>query len=195
MKIILASASPRRREILTQLGIKFEIITSDADETCDFTAGDAVCRELAYRKARSVQQMLQAQGKWDEDTLIIGCDTVVVCNNQILGKPQNQADAKRMLRMLSGSTHTVSSGLCLLYGKQSRLAAAHTDVTFDVMSENDIAYYVSTGEPMDKAGAYAVQGIAARWIEGLCGCYYNVVGLPVHLLNTMAKDLEIDLYK
>ncbi len=195
MKIILASASPRRREILTQLGVHFEIITSDVDETCDFTAGDAVCRELSYRKARSVQQMLHQQGLWDDDTLIIGCDTIVVANGEILGKPLNTVDAKRMLRMLSGSTHTVMSGLTLLYGKQHRTAAAHTDVTFDIMTEKEIDAYIASNEPMDKAGAYAVQGLAARWIQGLNGCYYNVVGLPVHLLHTLAKDLDIDLYK
>ncbi len=187
MRIVLASKSPRRREILAMLGVKFEIITADTDESSDIADPALLVRELALRKGRAVREQLWAQGLWDNDTLIIAADTVVAAGDQILGKPQGDADAARMLRMLSGSAHDVISGVALLQGTRESADFDKTAVHFAKMREKDIEWYVKSGEPRDKAGAYAVQGLASLFIKGLEGDYFNVVGLPVYRLNTMVE--------
>lgn len=188
MRVILASKSPRRREILTMLGVKFEILSADADESSDITDPAQLVRELALRKGRAVRALLQKRGEWDENTLVIASDTVVAAANEILGKPQDDADAARMLRMLSGSTHHVISGVALLCGGRETADFDKTAVHFAKMSEKDIEWYVKSGEPADKAGAYAVQGLASLFIKGLEGDYFNVVGLPVYCLNALAQS-------
>ena len=193
MNIVLASASPRRREILQQLDIVFEVLPAQADESSTLTDGAALVRELSYRKADATRQMLSSQGRPLEDTLIIGCDTVVCCDGHILGKPQDEQDAARMLSMLSGKGHTVISGLTLLYGDACVTDHEVTRVFFDLLSPCDIDAYIATGEPSDKAGAYAIQGKAGRFIRGIEGDYFNVVGLPVHLLFDAAGRLGIKL--
>lgn len=188
MRIVLASKSPRRREILASLGVKFDIISADADESSDITAPAELVRELALRKGRATRELLRAKGEWGENTLIIAADTVVAVDGEILGKPADEADAARMLRMLSGTAHHVMSGIALLCGEREDVEHDVTLVHFTEMSEADIDWYVKSGEPMDKAGAYAVQGLASLFIKGIDGCYFNVVGLPVFCLNDALKD-------
>ena len=188
MRVILASKSPRRREILSMLGVPFEVVSADADESSDLKNPEALVRELSLRKGRAVKDLLLSKGESLEDTLIIASDTVVAANGEILGKPRDEEDAKRMLRLLSGSEHQVISGVALLCGERTIAEAEVTDVKFAPMSEEDVAWYVKSGEPADKAGAYAVQGLASLFIEGLKGDYFNVVGLPVHRLQTMLKS-------
>ena len=187
MRVILASRSPRRREILSMLGVKFEIVSADADESSTETDPVALVRELALRKGRAARDLLIARGEWNKHTLIIASDTVVAKDNAILGKPADDADAARMLRLLANGAHRVISGVALLCGDREIADADVTVVHFAPMSDAEIAYYVQSGEPHDKAGAYAVQGLASLWIEGLEGDYFNVVGLPVHRLNDLAR--------
>ena len=189
MRVVLASRSPRRREILSMLGLKFDIVSTDADESSDITDPAHLVRELSLRKARATRDLLQQKGEWNDNTLIIASDTVVAADGAILGKPQDQADAARMLALLSGRTHQVISGVSLLYGARECADFDVTSVHFCDMTQDEIAHYVSSGEPMDKAGAYAVQGLASVYIKGLEGDYFNVVGLPVHKLNTMLREL------
>lgn len=180
MKIYLASSSPRRREILLNLGVKFEILTPDADENVKESDPCALTELLAQRKA-------EAAAKIKNDGLIIGCDTVVFADGEILGKPKDKEDAKRMLRALSGKTHEVISGICAIYGGKVTTAHEITRVNFSKMSDDEIEFCAEKGEPLDKAGAYAVQGTASLFIDGIEGDYFNVVGLPVRRLYEMLK--------
>ena len=188
MRIILASRSPRRREILSGLGLRFEIISADADESSELSDPTRLVKELALRKGRATRDLLRAAGESDEDTLIIAADTVVASEGRILGKPTDEEDARSMLRGLSGHSHSVISGVALLCGDRETVAAEETLVRFAEIPERDIEDYVRSGEPMDKAGAYAVQGRAALWVEGLVGDYFNVVGLPVYRLNRLLLE-------
>lgn len=188
MRVILASKSPRRREILAMLGVKFEIISADADESSDITDPERLVCELALRKGRATRELLREKGEWNDDTLIIASDTVVATADEILGKPRDERDAARMLRALSDSTHRVISGVALLCGEREIADFDSTGVRFAAMTESDIDWYVASGEPSDKAGAYAVQGLASLWIKGLDGDYFNVVGLPVYKLNALCQD-------
>ena len=176
MRFILASKSPRRREILSDLGLSFDIITEDTDESCDVTDPCELVKELALRKGRAVARLVS------DDAMIIASDTVVACGNEILGKPKDKADAKRMLDMLSGSSHKVISGIALISKDKEAVASEVTRVIFDELTESDKKLYVDSAEPYDKAGAYAIQGLASMWIKGIEGDYFNVVGLPVHAL-------------
>ncbi len=188
MRIVLASKSPRRREILTSLGVKFDIISANADESCDMQAPEQMVRELALRKGRATRALLREQGAWDEDTLIIASDTVVALGDAILGKPRDDAHAAEMLHALSGHDHRVVSGVALLQGEREISDFDVTQVRFAEMRDEEIDWYVKSGEPADKAGAYAVQGLASLWIKGLEGDYFNVVGLPVYRLNCLVKS-------
>lgn len=188
MRVILASKSPRRREILSSLGVRFEILSADADESSDITSPAALVRELALRKGRATRELLVARGEWNADTLIIASDTVVAVGEQILGKPHDDRDAAAMLHLLSGSDHRVISGVALLWGEDEISDFDSTTVRFSAMTDAEIDWYVKSGEPRDKAGAYAVQGLASMWIKGLEGDYFNVVGLPVYKLNTLVRE-------
>ena len=192
MKIILASKSPRRKEILENLGLEFEIIVADANEDCDIMDPAELVMTIASRKGIAVLESLDERAK--ADTLLIACDTLVYACGEFLGKPVDDADAKRMLRMLSGDSHEVVSGLYLYYrGKEVRCAQS-TRVFFDKMTDSDIEKYVESGEPCDKAGAYAIQGKASAYIKGIEGDYFNVVGLPAHLLvKTVKEEFGIEL--
>ena len=195
MKLILASGSPRRREILQNLGIPFEVVTCETDESCSLTDPAAYVRELAARKGEAVRDMLRAQGVDLRDTLILAADTVVAMDRTILGKPADRADAARMLGALSGRDHAVYSGVALLLGEQAVAHSERTAVHVAPLSEAQIARYVATGEPDDKAGSYAMQGLFSPYITGIEGCYFNVVGLPIHALFRLAKEhYGIDLY-
>ena len=193
MRIVLASASPRRKEILRNLGLRFDVITSEADESCALSDPEALTRELSKRKGEAVRDMLISKGELDGDTVIIASDTVVSCDGEILGKPHTKADAERMIRMLSGKSHTVTSGIALLYQDKVYTDAATTKVTFDTLDEDFISEYISSDEPYDKAGGYAIQGKAAPVISGIEGCYFNVVGLPVNCMCKLAKANGIPL--
>lgn len=194
MKIILASASPRRRDILDTLGLEFEVVVSNADESSNINdAGKLVC-ELSLRKARATEKLLSNDGKLNDDTLIIGCDSVVVLKDKILGKPKSREHAHDMLKCLSGNSHFVLSGLTLLWKGKAYTDFAKSEVVFDNISEKEINDYIKTGECDDKAGSYAIQGKAARFIKEIHGCYYNVVGLPVHLMKKMAETNGILLF-
>lgn len=186
MKTVLASASERRKEILEMLGIDFSVVTADIDESCELTDPALLVEDLSYRKAKKVAENVGA------DTLVIGADTIVFAETELLGKPKNKADADRMLRLLSGKTHQVMTGVTLLHNGKRCTAHCVTDVTFQAMTQGEIEDYISSDEPYDKAGSYAVQGLAARYISGINGCYWNVVGFPVNLFFNMLKDLGLN---
>ena len=194
MNLILASASPRRKEILSTLGVDFTVRTADADETCDLTDPGLRVEAIALRKGRAVEEALRAEGALTPDTVILASDTLVTLDGEFLGKPLDTEDARRMLSLLQGRTHTVASGLAIL--RDGRAVTAHelTGVVFAPMSEEEIEDYLRTGESFGKAGAYAVQGHAARYITGLRGDYFNVVGLPVRrLYETLQSGFGITL--
>ncbi len=187
--LILASASPRRRELLTQAGFSFQVESIPVTE--DPRPGEYpihLVKRLAREKAEAVFAVQQKRHTPDDPLLVLGADTVVVCDHEILNKPVDQADAARMIRLLAGRTHQVISGVCLISPLGVEVAAETTRVTMLTLSDEEILAYVATREPMDKAGAYAIQGHASRWIPRIVGCYFNVVGLPVALVNTMIES-------
>jgi septum formation protein len=183
--LVLASASPRRQELLRNAGIAFEIQPADIPE--DPLPGESA-KACAERLAR--EKALAVAAKRPKD-VILGADTIVVIDNQILGKPADAADAHRMLRLLAGRTHQVITGVCLVVDGQCSVASETTTVTMTPMSDQEIRDYVATGEPMDKAGAYAIQGIASRWIPRIEGDYSNVVGLPVARIYRMLREAQV----
>lgn len=223
MKIILASGSPRRKELLEQAGYRFIIEVSDADENIQAEFPGTLVEELSHRKAGAVaahylrpaqncqpagapaggtaqtvasENVPSAAGETasDDAVTLIGADTVVVLDGKVLGKPDGEEGAVRMLRALSGRSHQVYTGVSLLLIRDGVLTAEEkfhvcTDVTMREMTEEEIRRYVATGEPMDKAGAYGIQGKAAVFISGICGDYYNVVGLPICELTTRLRRL------
>ena len=184
--LILASASPRRNELLRLITPDFTVDVSDADETLPdgLDAHEAVAL-LARRKAEAVA------ARRDQSDAVIGADTVVVLDGAILGKPHGREDAARMLRALAGRTHTVVTGVCVLAGGRSECFTAEARVAFAAMSEAEIAAYLDTGEPFDKAGAYGIQGFGARYIERVEGDYPAVVGLPVHPLYAALRRMGL----
>jgi septum formation protein len=203
--LVLASTSPRRRELLTQAGFSFEVHPADISE--DLFPGEdpiAYVSRLAREKAEAVFAQLSKPSTLgapglDSETgeinvldprvisnlTVLGADTTVTLDDHILGKPEDAADAARMLRLLSGRTHRVITGVAVATATSTQVAAEVTTVTFLALSDAEIAAYIATGEPMDKAGAYAIQGLAARWIPRIEGCYFNVVGLPISLVSTL----------
>jgi septum formation protein len=203
-RLVLASASPRRRELLAQAGYAFEVRPAHVNE--DLRPGEdaiAYVVRLAREKALAVFNQLSKLGAlgldsetWESTTsdpqslTVLGADTTVTLDNHILAKPEDAADAARMLRMLSGRTHRVITGVAIATPKGVEVAAEITGVQFRTMSEEEIAAYVASGEPMDKAGAYAIQGLAAKWIPRVEGCYFNVVGLPLALVATMLEEAD-----
>lgn len=188
--IILASASPRRKELLTQIGIPFTVEVSDAEEVITKTEPALVVEELSALKAEAVfQKRLQAQD--DFDGIVIGADTVVACDGKILGKPKSREDAANMLSMLQGKTHQVYTGVTFI-GKDIKCSFHEgTEVTFFPMQDEEIATYVATGDCDDKAGAYGIQGFCARYIQGICGDYNTVVGLPIGRLYQELRKLNL----
>ena len=190
--IVLASASPRRQELLRNAGISFTVQPADIDET---PLGGEGARECAERLAR--EKALAVWRSRPQD-VVLGADTIVVVDGAILGKPVDEKDAVRMLRLLSGRVHSVITGVCLVnagdsrdlldLGERVRTASETTLVTVNKLSDEEIRDYVTTGEPMDKAGAYAIQGGASRWIPRIEGDYSNVVGLPVALVYRMLRE-------
>jgi septum formation protein len=181
-QIILASRSPRRAELLTAAGISFEVLAADVDETPHANEAPAAYVErLAIEKARAVLAMRPG-------SRVLGADTTVTIDGEILGKPIDEADAIRMLRLLNGRPHEVHTGVALVSAAGVRSAVDTTRVWFSPMTDEDISWYVATGEPVDRAGAYAIQGFASRFISRIDGSYSNVVGLPVALVSSILNE-------
>ena len=191
-RIILASASPRRREIMNQVGIRFEVIPSVGEEVITKTEPDSVVCELSAQKAAEILE------KTEGATVVLGADTIVAHNGRILGKPADAEDAKRMIRSFAGDTHEVFTGVTVLVRDadgtvKKNSFAVRTGVRVRAMSEAETDWYVATKEPLDKAGAYGIQGKFAPFIEGIDGDYYNVVGFPIAAVISAVRELGVDL--
>jgi septum formation protein len=186
MQLILASQSPRRKELLGLFGIPFTVRVADIDETMDLSApaAEEVAR-VSRRKALAIPR--------EQDDVLIAADTIVVCQGRVLGKPHDAQEAYEMLRLLSGRDHQVMTGVTVLRGKEERVFTQITDLHFRELSDREINRYIATGEPMDKAGAYGIQGGAALFCEKMDGDYYNVMGLPVCRLGETLKELAPEL--
>lgn len=186
MKLILASQSPRRQELLRLFGQPFAVQVADIDETmdpskspCDEVARVSRCKALAVPRA--------------QEDVVIAADTIVVCRGKVLGKPHTEAEAAEMLQLLSGRDHQVMTGVTVLRGQQERVFTEVTDLHFRTLTDKEIQRYIQSGEPMDKAGAYGIQGGAALFCEKMAGDYYNVMGLPVCRLGEVLKELAPEL--
>lgn len=188
MRIVLASNSPRRKELLSQVGVKFEVIPSKFEEHMVKLPTSDLVEHFAYMKAKDVASSLQA------GALVIGSDTVVYLDG-IMGKPKNREDAFDMLRKLSGKQHIVVSGLCIINTSTGEYLTGHesTIVKMKELCSAEISAYIDTGEPMDKAGAYAIQGIGSLFVERIEGDYFNVVGLPLFRLGKMLNHFGVKL--
>lgn len=191
--LILASASPRRHELLTQAGLTFKVEAANLNEDLlPNEAAAAYVQRLAEEKAQAIWNAHKASDIVDDPLVVLGADTCVVVEGQILGKPVDSADARRMLELLSGRTHAVLTGIAAITAKKTVRDLDITQVTFNVITDSEIGRYISSGEPLDKAGAYAIQGYAARWIPRIEGCYFNVVGLPIARTITLLAQAESD---
>lgn len=180
-RVILASGSPRRRELLAYIIKDFDVVPSDIDENASGSPARQV-RQLAADKAADIARQYP-------DALVIGADTLVAIGPRVLGKPKDEAEAAAMLRNLSGRTHRVYTGIAVVSNGATHVAAQVTRVTFCHMSDEEIRDYIATGEPMDKAGAYGIQGYGGKFISHVHGCYFNVMGLPLNRLYTMLKSI------
>ncbi len=188
MGLILASKSPRRRELLALLGVEFKVITEDIDEAIDSSV--PVIDEI---KRLSFEKALAVKNEALEDDIIIAADTVVALGNRIFGKPKSEEDAKAMLETLSGRTHNVITGITVIKGKKTDTRAVETQVTFRDLSETEISAYIKTGDPFDKAGAYALQGISTIFVHSISGDHFNVYGLPVSTLADMLRGFGVKI--
>ena len=188
MNLILASASPRRKELLNLFGIPFTVRVADIDETMapELSPFDEVAR-VSRLKALAIPR--------EEDDIIIAADTIVVCEGKVLGKPRDEAEATAMLRLLSGRDHQVMTGCTVLRGDKSVTFTEVTDIHFRELTEKEIAKYVASGEPMDKAGSYGIQGGAALFCQRMVGDYYNVMGLPVCRLGQVLKEMAPEIFE
>ena len=204
-QIILASQSPRRKELLEQIGLEFEICPAQGEEIITKSIPEEVVMELSKQKAEEIAAMVSTFGDSHKDIttpsdiLVIGADTVVAYDGKILGKPADEADARKTLRMLSGNTHSVFTGVTLVLIDKSGRAGEivfyeKTDVKMHEISEVEIERYIASGEPMDKAGSYGIQGKGAIYIEKIEGDYNNVVGLPITRIYQELKKIGIDIY-
>ena len=188
MDIILASASPRRQELLQRMGVDFIVRTAPHDETMNpfSVPADEVAR-VSQLKAQAVYPLCH------DDDIIVAADTVVVCDGRIMGKPRSDADAFSMLRRLSGREHQVMTGLTVMQGDLAETTTVTTTLRFRPLSDQEIRNYIATGEPADKAGAYGIQGMASMFVVGLDGDYYNVMGLPICTLTLMLRKHGVKL--
>ena len=182
-KVILASLSPRRKERFSLLGISFTAIPAELEETINNEAPQTQAMQNALRKAQIVKD------KVNKDALVVSADTLVALDNHILGKPANAEEAGKYLRLLSGRSHSVYTGICIYYNDLAEINYEQTFVTFAELSEAEINSYIATGEPLDKAGAYGIQGFGAQFITKVEGCYFNVMGFPIRLFYNMLKTI------
>ena len=182
MNLILASASPRRQELLKLFGVPFTVRVADIDETMDLT-------QPAYDEVARVSKLKALAVPREKDDVVIAADTIVVCEGRVLGKPRDEADAIATLKLLSGRDHQVMTGCTVLFGDRCESFTEVTDLHFRELSDREIARYVASGEPMDKAGSYGIQGGAALFCTHMVGDYYNVMGLPVCALGQRLKEL------
>lgn len=203
-KIYLASKSPRRRELLQQIGYEFEVMVSYRDEIIAGTVPEDIVKELSMQKAYEIErvllekyngEMLEAHcAEGYDGVIIIGADTVVAMDDVILGKPKDEEDALRMLKMLQGKSHRVSTGVTLVVigkdGREVHNFAETTEVSMYEATDDELKAYIATGEPMDKAGSYGIQGVGAKFISGIKGAYNNVVGLPIGRIYQILKKLQ-----
>ena len=185
-RIILASKSPRRRELLAQAGYEFDIIPSEKEELMEGGTAENIVTNLARVKANDVYNRFK-----EKNPIVIGADTIVVYKGEIFGKPKSQDDATRMLKQLSGKTHEVMTGVCIVSSDKKIAFCETTKVTFYELTEQEIETYINTGDPLDKAGAYGIQGVFAKHIKGIVGDYYNVVGLPISRIYQELKKYEV----
>ena len=185
MNLILASASPRRQELLKLFGVPFTVRVADIDETMDFS-------RPAYEEVARVSRLKALAVARNDEDVVIAADTIVVCEGRVLGKPKDEADAAATLKLLSGRDHQVMTGCTVLCGDRIESFTEVTDLHFRELSDREIARYVASGEPMDKAGSYGIQGYGSMLVEGISGDYFNVVGLPVCLLGRMLAQFGID---
>lgn len=188
-RIVLASASPRREELIKRLGLDFTVFPSKIDESqFDNLEPEEMVQELARAKAEEVAELV-------EDTIVIGADTVVVYNGEVLGKPEDERQAISMLKVLQGRKHKVFSGLAVVEtdSRRTLIDFDETDVYMRSLEREEIEGYVKTGEPMDKAGSYGIQGIGGTLVERIDGSYYTVMGLPIHKLALMLKEFSIKI--
>lgn len=188
--LILASSSPRRSDLLKLAGLDFNVEAADIDERIqEDEAAATYVQRLALEKAQAVWDRHKAEDT--DDLVVLGADTTVVCDGEILGKPTDQADARRMLKKLAGRTHQVLTGIAAVSARGLFSEVEITQVFFDLISEQEMIRYLASGEPMDKAGAYGIQGYAARWIPRIEGCFFNVMGLPLsRTMGLLAKVRE-----
>lgn len=193
-KFILASASPRRRELMPLIVRDFSVCTADCSEHTDFLSPQSAVIDIARKKCMAAFESIIAAGNYSEDSslVIISADTVVSVAGDILGKPKDYTDAHHMLSRLSGATHSVYTGVCVFYSGEYSCFAERTDVTFREVRSEEIHSYIGSGEPMDKAGAYGAQGLGARFIKSINGDFFNVMGLPVCALYSFLHDLLPD---
>jgi septum formation protein len=190
-KIILASSSPRRAEILKNLNLDFEVVPSNFEESILNMPPSALVCHLAHCKA------VEVASRVEKDSIIIAADTVVYKDGTIIGKPKSRDEAFRILNLLSGSQHNVITGLCVVQNSDNIILEDHedTEVYFRDLSEIEINDYIDTGEPVDKAGGYGIQGLGGVFVKKINGCYFNVVGLPVYKLGLILRDLGVNILK
>lgn len=188
MEIILASASPRRQQLLDLIGLDFTVMVSDVEED---NTKDMLPQELAV--AHAVDKAIDVSRKVHKEAVVIGADTIVVVDGKVFGKPQDDLEAIHMLTVLAGREHIVISGVAVAKGKTLVSGSSVTTVTFRSLSEDQIKRYVASGEPMDKAGAYAIQGKGALFVESITGCYSNVVGLPLVTLSELLGQVGVHI--
>ncbi|MDF2884347.1 MAG: septum formation protein Maf [Clostridiaceae bacterium] len=192
MNYVLASASERRKELLKRLVPNFKAIVSEFDEDTIGFNGDfpQYVMDISEGKVADIKNKLKG------DTVIIGCDTIVAFKNKVMGKPKSESEAFQMLKQLSGNTHQVYSGITVYNTENNKMKKSFvcTDVKFSNLSDDEIKTYIKTGEPMDKAGAYGIQGYGGVFVEKINGCYYNVVGLPLNKLNYILREMGVNLY-
>ena len=186
--IILASGSPRRKEILSELGAELKIITADVDESSNERDPEKLAESLALKKGIAVYEKLLSENSTDISLPIISADTVVFCDGEIMGKPADRDDAFRMLKKLSGKAHTVTTGICVINGGLPFSSSVTTKVFVEGLTDDEINAYIETHDPFDKAGSYGIQGIFSKHISKIDGCYFNVVGLPTNALAKLFNE-------
>ena len=185
-KVVLASASPRRKSLLEMLGLSPLIVPSQVHEPITKEQPYIQVMKHARNKAQTVAALM------DEKSLVIGADTIVVVDRMILGKPGSSEEARHYLGMLSGRSHKVYTGICLCWRKQCICAYERSQVEFELLTDTEIEDYIASKEPLDKAGAYGIQGFGSQFIRSIRGCYFNVMGFPIHLFYKMLQDMHRD---